>query len=184
MYHAGALRWCRRRVSATLVLRVRSPRAPATALSGERWYGKVAAVAQTRQTIERSASNEALRLLLCCLAAFVLAAFVKAPRVTGTTAKSYLRFASFGGVILENGKLTAHFPKFHDRRYEMILSGGTCSASALGAGLIVISPKDWVLDGGLRANTAFSMPRSGHLLLLDLRDPRHSRFLACADLPS
>ncbi len=65
----------------------------------------------------------------------------------------------------------------------MLLSGGTCSAPALGTALIVISPKDWVLNRGLNATAAFVMPQPGHLLLLDVREPRHSKFLACADLP-
>jgi len=151
------------------VLRVRFPRAPATDLSGERRCGKVAAVAQTRHTVKQSVFNETLCFFVVCLGALILAAFVIVPKATRATANSaYVNLGSFGGLVLAKGKLTAHFPKLHNRRYEVILSGGTCSDPALGAGLIVISPKDWVLDVGLRATAVFSMPQSGYFLLLDL----------------
>lgn len=149
-----------------------------------RSYGKVAAVAKNRHTVKRSVSNEALRFFAVCLGTLILAAFVTLPKATRATADSaHVNLGSFGGLVLAKGKLTAHFPKLRNRQYEVILSGGTCSDPALGAGLIVISPKDWVLDGGLEATTALSMPQSGYFLLLDLRDPRHSKFMACADLP-
>ena len=89
---------------------------------------------------------------------------------------------SVGYFVLTGEKLVAYFPGLRGTRYEMVLSGGTCSAPALGAGHIVVSREDWVLGNGLKGTMAAPMPRLGHLLLLDLRVPRHSTVIACADI--
>jgi hypothetical protein len=111
----------------------------------------------------------------------------KAPRQqVASKTTVVIGFGSVGNVVLTDRKLVASFPKLHDRRYSLILSRGTCSAPALSAGLIIISPRDWTLDRGLKATVwQPTMLRGGHLDLVGMNEPHNSRPIGwCADVPT